>query len=143
MSKNKKTIELYRGIKVAAIYLIIAGGLGILWPLTGLGPHHPEFQEQSFAYKLGTYARENIINILFVISGIGILYKQTWARKTALVFLIINAIYSANSFAWGFASGPPSPIVRLVSFLVTGLWNGLWFYLIFKVKPKEMNVEIG
>ena len=143
MSKNKKAIELSKGIKIAAIYLIIAGGFGILWPLTGLGPHHPEFQEQSFAYKLGSYARENLINILFIISGIGIMYKQPWARKTALVFLIINAIYFANSFAWGFASGTPSPTIRLVSFLVAELWNGLWFYLIFKVKPKELIVDTG
>lgn len=137
MSQNKKTIELSKGMKVAAIYLVIAGGIGVLWPLTGLGPDHPELQAKSLAFKLGSYARESILNILFLISGIGILSKKVWARKMALVILAISAIYSANSFAWGFSSGPPSSHVRLISFLVLGLWNGLWFYLIFKVKPKE------
>jgi hypothetical protein len=137
-SQNKKSVVLTKGIKIAAIYLLIAGGLGILWPLTGLGPHHPEFQAKSFAYKLSSYTRENIVNILFIVSGVGILSKKLWARKMALVILVISAIYSANSFAWGFSNGPPSSAILLVSFLVFGLWNGLWFYLIFRWKPIEI-----
>jgi len=61
-------LELTKGVKIAAIYLIIVGGTGALWPLTGLGPHHPEFQAQSFAFKLGSYASRNLINLFFVIS---------------------------------------------------------------------------
>jgi hypothetical protein len=64
-------------------YLIIAGGIGVLWSLTGLGPHHPEFQAKSFVFKLGSYTRENVMNILFLISGIGILSRKVWARKMA------------------------------------------------------------
>ncbi|MFW6052829.1 MAG: hypothetical protein ACOC8I_02855 [Desulfosalsimonas sp.] len=134
-NQNKKSVVLTKGIRIAAIYLIIAGGIGILWPLTGLGPHHPEFQAKSFAYKLGSYTRENVMNILFLISGIGILRMKLWARKMALVILPISAIYSANSFAWGFSNGPPSLDIRLISFSLFCLWNGLWFYLIFRVKP--------
>ena len=55
--QSKKTIELAKGIKIAAIYLIVAGGVGVLWPLTGLGPHLPEFQAKSFAYKFCSYTR--------------------------------------------------------------------------------------
>jgi hypothetical protein len=139
--QNKKTIELTKCLKIAAIYLVIAGGLGVLYPLTGLGPYHPEFQEKSFAFKLGSYTRENIVNILFLISGIGILNKKVWARKMALVVLVISAIYSANSFAWGFSSGPPSSTVRVVSLLVLSLWNGLWFYFVYKAKLIEMITE--
>jgi hypothetical protein len=141
--QSKKTIELAKGIKIAAIYLVIAGGIGILWPLTGLGPHHPEFQAKSFAFKLGSYARENVMNILFLISGIGILYKKVWARKMALVILVISAIYAANSFAWGFSKDPPSLNARLISWVVFGLWNGLWFYLIYRVKPTEIIGKNG
>lgn len=132
---NKKTIGLTKGIKVAAIYLVLAGGLSALWPLTGLGPNHPEFQAKSFAYKLGSYTRDNVINILFLISGIGILGRKLWARKMALVILLINVIYSANSFAWGFSKGPPSSTTIMISVIIIGIWNGLWFYLIYKVKP--------
>ncbi|MBU4011565.1 MAG: hypothetical protein KJ882_12455, partial [Proteobacteria bacterium] len=96
-SKNRKGIVLTRGIKIAAIYLVIAGGLGVLWPLTGLGPHHPEFQVKSFAFKIGSYTRDNFIYILFLISGISILCGKVWARKMALVILVASAIYSANS----------------------------------------------
>ncbi len=138
-----KKLELTKEAKVAAIYFIIAGGIGILWPLTGLGPHHPEFQAMSFAYKLGSYARENIINILFLISGIGLLNKKVWARKMAMVILVASTIYSANSFAWGFAKGMPTLSIRLISFLVVGLWNGMWFYLVYKNKPLITRNNIG
>ena len=140
-SQKKKRMVLTKGIRIAAIYLIIAGGVGVLWPLTGLGPHHPEFQVKSFEYKLGSYTRENIVNILFLISGIGILSGKAWARKMALIILVVSAIYSANSFAWGFSNGPPSINVRLVSFLILGLWNGMWFYLIYRVKPMTEVIE--
>lgn len=142
-NKSKKTIELARGSKIAAIYLLIAGSVGILWPLTGIGPYHPEFQAKSFAYKLGSYTRENLMNILFLISGIGILNRKIWARKMALVILVTSAIYAANSFAGGFSNGPPSLITRLISCLVFGLWNGLWCFLIYKSKPVVILKENG
>ena len=142
-SQSKQTIGLTKGIKIAAIYLIIAGGVGIIWPLTGLGPHHPEFQAKSFAFKLGSYTKETVFNILFLISGVGILNKKVWARKMALVILVINVIFAANSFAWGLSKGPPSLNVRLISWVVFGLWNGLWFYLIYKVKLTEIIKENG
>jgi hypothetical protein len=136
--RPKKSIALGKGIKVAAIYFIIVGGLSVLWPLIGLGPHHPEFQAKSFAYKLGSYSREYLINILFLISGIGILCKKVWARTMALVILVISTIYSTNSFAWGFSKGHPSLSVLLVSLFVFALWNGLWFYLVYRVKPTNI-----
>jgi hypothetical protein len=142
-NQKRKRIVLTRGIRVAAIYLIIAGGLGILWPLTGLGPHHPEFQAKSLAYKLGLYTRENVMNILFLISGIGILCTKVWARKMALVILAISVMYSANSFAWGFSSGPPFLAIQLISFSLFCLWNGLWIYLIFRVKPTVLIEDNG
>jgi hypothetical protein len=60
-----------------------------------------------FAFKLGAYIREHLINILFVVSGIGFLKKKNWARKMALALLVVGGIYSSNGFAWGLAGGPP------------------------------------
>lgn len=139
---NAKLV-LTKGIKMAAVYLIIAGALGALWPLMGLGPHHPEFQSKSFVFKLGSYATRNLINFFFVISGIGLLYARTWARKMAIIILVIDAIYFANDFAWGFARGNPSLGVRLVSFVIVGVWNGVWFYLIFRAKQSKMQQNHG
>ena len=129
--------ELAGRVKIAAVYLILAGGTGIIWPLTGLGPHHAEFQAGSFAFKLGSYTKTYMIDILFVISGIGLLYGKSWARKLALVMLVVSTIYTANEAAWGFAGGRPSPSVRLVWLVVVAAWNGIWFYLIFKKKPNR------
>jgi hypothetical protein len=132
-----------KGAKIAAIYLIVAGLLGILWPLTDLGPHHPEFQVKSFAFKLGSYVRSNVINLFFIISGIGLLYRKTWARKMAMVILVIGAIYTANEFAWGYAMGNPALVVRLLSFVAVGVWNGIWFYLIFRKKKSRIQQNHG
>jgi hypothetical protein len=132
---------LSKGAKIAAFYLVIVGAIGIIWPLTGLGPRHPGFQVKSFAFKLGAYVRENVVNIFFLIGGIGLLCRKVWARKIALTILVIGTIYSANSLAWGFVGGRPSLTLHIVSVLIVGLWNGIWFFLIFRNKPKEILQE--
>lgn len=71
--QKKKSLVLQKGIKIAAIYLGVVGVFGILLPFAELGPHHTEFQAKSFAYKLGAYSRQNVLNILFIVSGIFIL----------------------------------------------------------------------
>ena len=136
--QKTNSLVLQKGIKIAAIYLGVAGVLGILLPFAEFGPHYPEFQAKSFAYKLGAYSRQNVLNILFMVSGIFILYRKVWARKLALVIIAISTIYSGTSFAWGFSKGPPSSTILLISYIVMGLWNGIWFYLIFKAKPTEL-----
>lgn len=125
------------GLKIAAIYLILSGVIGLIWPLTGLGPHHPEFELKSIAYKLGTYFRMTIIELIFLISGIGILLRKAWARKLALTIIVIRLIYSTNEFAWGFAKGKPTLMVYLVSSAIVGCWSAIWFYLIFKRSSAE------
>lgn len=121
-------------LRVAATYLILSGVMDLIYPMTGLGPHHPEFQAQSLAYKLGSYSRELLFGLLFIVSGIGLFLRKSWSRKMALVVIAISTIYSVNSFAWGFARGRPSIGIYAVSAVVMGLWNGLWFYLIYRKK---------
>jgi hypothetical protein len=53
-------------------------------------------------------------------------------RALALALLRIGTIYDANSFAWGFSSGTPTPRVRLLSYIVVVAWNGMWFYFIYR-----------
>ena len=103
----------------------------------GLGPHHPEFEIKSFAYKIGAYFRSSIFDLIFIISGIGIFFKKAWARKMALAIIAVNAIYTTNEFAWGFAKGKPNLTVYLISFTIVGIWSAIWFYLIFKRTSAE------
>jgi hypothetical protein len=131
-SPKAPKIKLPLGLKITAIYLIISGAIGLIWPFTGLGPHHPEFEMKSLAYKLGAYSRGFLFDIVFVVSGIGILFKKTWARKTALIIIVLSAIYTTNEFAWGFAKGKPSLSIYLLSFAIIGTWSAIWFFLIFK-----------
>jgi len=128
-------------VKVAAVYLILAGGISILLRLTG-GSYFSEIEAKSIAFKLGLYLRAYIIDILFMISGIGLLCSKAWAKKLALVILIVGTIYSANDAAWGYARGNPSLLIRFVCFVVVGVWNGIWLYLVFKntqMRTQEMT----
>ena len=129
------------GLRFAAIYLIVSGVVGLAVQILGFGPHHAEFTAKSIAFKAGTYSRESIFNILFLISGIGIFYRKLLARYMALILLVISTIYAANSFAWGFEKGDPSANVLIISYVVMGLWNGLWFYLICRDKSKRYFME--
>ena len=129
--------ELTISLKVAAGYLVIVGMVGIVWPLLGLGPHHPEFEAQSLGYKIGAYAREHTINILFLVSGIVIFMKRNWGRKLALVVLVVSTIYTSNAFAWSYAQGEPTQQIRLVALAIIGAWNGIWFFLLVRRSSRE------
>ena len=129
MSKLEKSIPVK--LKIVGCYLLVIGSLGVIWPYLGLGPNHEEFIAKSHTYKIGAYSRFMILNLIFLISGIGILLKKSWARKTAMVVLIISTIYTANDIAWGVSGSSPTRIIYLGSFIIVALWNGLWFYYLY------------
>ena len=121
---------LSKALRIAAGYMLLSGIIGLVWPLLNLGPHHAQYEAQSFAYKLGAQFRELTINALFIIAGIGLFRRRVWARSLALGSLVLAAADGTTTFAWGFAGGPPSSRVYLFSGIVNALWDGLWFYLI-------------
>ena len=125
------------GLKIAATYLVIGGLIGLIWPLTGLGPHHPEFEAQSLAYKAGAYFRSSVQELVFLVCGIGLFMRKAWARKWALIILVIATVYMGNEFAWGFAHGRPSTDVRVMSYAIVTAWNAIWFYLIYRQSSAE------
>lgn len=125
-------------LKIAATYLAIVGFIGLIWPLLGLGPHHLEFETQSLAYKAGAYFRSSIQELAFLVCGIGLFMRKAWARKGALIILVIATVYVGNEFAWGFAQGRPSAEVRLMSYGIITAWNAIWFYLIYKSSSAEI-----
>ena len=122
---------------IAAGYLILTGTLALVWPFLGIGPHHPEFQAKSIAFKAGAYSRELTFGILSLVSGVGLFLRKSWARKLALAILVITAIYISYQFAWGFAGGRPNAAILGMSFAIIGAWNAIWFFLLFKKSSKE------
>ena len=114
-------------------YLFVAGITSLFWPLLGIGPDHPEFRAQSLAFRFGAHAREVILSAAYIIAGVGLSLHRDWGRKLALVVLVVDAFYGSNSFAWGFSSGPPTRRVRLISRIVVFAWNGIWFYLAYRL----------
>jgi hypothetical protein len=120
-------------LRIAAGYLATAGIVGLIWPLLRMGSSHPEFQAQSLPYRIGAQTSALAFSAVSVVAGIGLFWHHAWARKLALGLLVIGTIYGANAFAWGFSSGQPKPLVRLFSYIVIATWNGLWFYLIYRI----------
>jgi hypothetical protein len=82
---------------------------------------------------MGAQTRGLILGTASVVAGIGLFWHHSWARKLALGLLLIEAFYGSEAFAWGFSSGPPTPLVRLFSRFVIAAWNGFWFYLIYRL----------
>ena len=120
-------------LRIAAGYMVATGIIGLIWPLLRLGPNHPEFQARSLAYRVGAQTSALTLSAACVVAGIGLFLHHAWARKLALGLLLIGTIYSANEFAWGFSGGQPAPRVQLLSLIAVAAWNGLWFYLIYRL----------
>jgi hypothetical protein len=119
-------------LRITAIYLIISGAVGTIWPLLNIGPNHTDFEAQSFAYQLGSYGRELFISIAFLVSGLGLLYYKLWARKVGLVALALAFFYGGNAMAWGWAGGKPSSNIILYSYLACFFWYGTWFLVLYR-----------
>jgi hypothetical protein len=120
-------------LEIAAGYLILIGIVGIVWPLLDLGPKHKEFQAQSLAFRLGAHLRQLTLSAATAVAGVGLFLNHAWARKLALGLLLIGTIYTANAFAWGFSGGPPTLRVLWFSRIAILLWNGVWFYVIYRL----------
>ena len=120
-------------LNFAAGYLLVVGIFGLLVQFLHLGPNHPEFQAQNLAFRVGAQTRELTFAAISVVAAIGLFGHHAWARKLALVLLVIEIIFASNAFAWGFSKGRPTRRVLLISRVVTAAWNGFWFYLIFRL----------
>jgi hypothetical protein len=127
--------------RIVAIYLILSGINGLLFPLINTliihWPDFAEFQARNSAYKFGAYSRTFILNLLYVVSGIGLLLRKPWASKLALIIIAIMTICSINNAAWGWAGGRPTfRAYRMVSTLIIP-WKALLFYIVFKARKIE------
>ena len=129
-TRSRSTVP--KSVKLAAVYLVLAGTIGIVFQLLDLGPSHPEFTAKSQSFRLGAHTREIAISVLFLSAGTGLFLSRPWARMLSLVTLVIASIYSAFSFACVFARHRPSIGILAVSFLIVGSWNSIWFIIIYK-----------
>jgi len=125
------------GLKIAGGYLLVVGLFGFLLFIIKLLPEHPEFAAKSIGYKVGSYFRVALFDLLSVVSGVGIILRKLWARKLALFLLVLTVPYTANEFAWGVAQGRPSQQLYFISLAAWFAWNGIWFLLIYKRTSRE------
>jgi hypothetical protein len=125
--------------RIASVYLVVIGMIGLILPLLRIGPIHPEFGAQSTAYKIGAQTSVMIVSAATLVAGMGLFWHHLWARNLSLGVLVIGTFSATNEFAWGFSrallSGPPTPRIRLLSRIVVVAWNAFWFYLIYRLRP--------
>ena len=82
-----KLIKFHLGLKIAAIYLIIAGIFRILVLVMYIRQSQSYYSYYLIKPKkvavqiLITYTRDLILNILFIISGVGLLLKKIWLKE--------------------------------------------------------------
>lgn len=86
-------------LQIAAGYIFVIGIAGMVWPLLRLGPNDLGFQAQSLAFRMGAHTRELTLSAASVVAGVGLFCHHSWARKLALVLLLIGTIYHAEAFA--------------------------------------------
>jgi hypothetical protein len=119
--------RLPRGAKLAAIYFIVAGIVSIALLL---GPQSREFLAKSAARRAGAYTREVVLDVAFIVAGVAVLKRLSWARKLGVTILVISTYYGTLAFAWGFSHGAPTANALLVASVAVGAWNTLWIYLL-------------
>jgi hypothetical protein len=127
-------------VKIAAVYLIFTGLLGVIWYLFDIGPfvwkmfglhaQHPEFEALGPLTKITIYVRSVVVDSLFLISGIGIFLRKRWAKKLGLVMIAISSYYFTRNFARGLAGGKPDVLILFLSAGISFIWHGIFFYLL-------------
>jgi len=124
-------------LRIAAIYLIISGFIGMIWPLLNIGPNYAEFEAQTLTYKIIAYSKEFFVSLGFFISGVGIFLNKAWSRAVGLWCLVVAAYLGGNTIAWGWAQEWPSSEVRVYSYIASFVWYGFWFYILYRDKTVQ------
>lgn len=59
-------------------------------------------------------------------------FRKAWARKGALVALVLSTFYEGTAFAWGFTRGVPTTQALFIGYGAMIAWNAVWIYLIYR-----------
>jgi hypothetical protein len=136
---NRPSINL--SLKITAGYFICVALFGLSLLIMDFVRYTPELARKSIEWKVGNYTRETVLNVLLIISGVGILRSRAWARKLGITTLVICTFYGAHAFAWAFADGTPSLRIFVFGFAVVGAWNAMWIYLLCRKPPKAPEAD--
>ncbi len=70
---------------IAIGYLVLSGLLGLIWPFLNLGHSRPEFEAQDSAVKVGAYAKNIVLDLVYL------------ELISQLVFVDVNCPYSPTT----------------------------------------------
>ena len=133
--EHARTSKLPTALKIAAIYFGIVGVYGLLTPLVAENPWSWSNDRLSTWFKVAAYLTR-ISSVMFIVPAIGIFRRRRWAREVALLLITLHTLATLGVGNWG-ARDINAPIMPIFCILPLLLWNGLWFYLIYKKSSKE------
>ena len=119
-------------LRIAAIYMIALGILGLCWPFLGSHINYPEAQAPSLICSIKLFARELCLALGFIIGGIGVIKKQMWSRKVCLTVLALAFFYGGNVLGWQWAEGKPSTPILMAAYGVSFILFGICFLFLFQ-----------
>jgi hypothetical protein len=118
------------GVKVVGIYFIFCSVAALVLMLFVPAKDYAELRDMTAAKKAGAATRQVMIDVLYLSCGVGLFRRRAWARRLGLLALAVATYYGAYSFGWGFSGGRPSHTVLLMSFIIVGTWNAIWFFVL-------------
>ncbi len=127
-SKNGIRQPMPWGLRIVAGYLMLFGFLGSFlylavflnfWFIRPGG-----VDALSFGHKLAITGR-HLIFLAYAVAGIGLFLRQRWARNLGLVALVFHIAVPFTDGEW--STGAQIRVGALFA-----LWNGLWFYLLYR-----------
>jgi len=124
-------------LRIAAIYLITLGVVGLFLPFLGDGAYYPEAISHTLIGSIKIFSRELCLALALIIGGVGILKKQLWSRKVCLCALGLAFFYGGNIIGWQYADGKPSAQILIGAYGLSFLLFGIWFLLLFQQLTKK------
>ena len=126
--------------KFAAWYMLIYATMSLMMKVFLSRPHYTGVEHFSLISRLAADGWAILLDVLYIMAGIGILRGNSRAKRRGIVLLIIGTFEGSLGFAWGFAGGPPTHEILLISLMVSAVWHGMWIYLLCrKGRPTPIN----
>ena len=127
-------------------YFFVVGIIGLFWPLLDSRPLRLEPASASLVYRVIGFMAYPFVDIGYLVAGLAILKRQTWAFRLTCYVLLVSAIESGRSFAWGYARGfaQEAPSIGMISMSVLTFmaWHLVLGYIVYREafqKPHAMQ----
>lgn len=137
MQKNR-ICKLTVSLKIACCYFILLGTTSLIMFFVGFETYLDALSNKSLGSVMGFLLREPILDVFFLITGIGLFFRKRWAFKFSIFTIVLSIIPSTVNFAVGYTQGkPPTIPIYTISAVIVLLWNTVWLFLLCKKSSRD------